>query len=86
MSAELIDPFAPADASALTDDDIERVRDAIQEHRFTDPALFPSVHWIEFAALSALAKDGNPVAVSALRTVEQRAEFGGPLDEPKGVF
>jgi hypothetical protein len=87
MSIQELDPWdRPANlTSPMAEQDVARIRDVIREHRFSNPALFPSIHWVEFAALSALALDGNLVAINALRTVERTAEFGGPLESmPRG--
>lgn len=59
---------------------IDKIRDLIQQRRFDDPAMFPEMHWIEFAALSTLALEGNRTAIKALRLLERRVDFGGPLD------
>lgn len=79
MTAEVFDPYVPR---PIADWEITQVREAIQARQFDDHGLLPEVHWIEFAALTALALDGNEVAVNALRRVHQRADFGGPLTEP----
>lgn len=92
MSAELIDPFAPAKHEPpLTPEEVEAIGDEIRAHQFDDRALIPELHAIGFAALVDIACGvGMPYmpasqATQAVRRMLQRAKWGGPLESmPRG--
>ena len=85
MSAELVDPFAPAKAMDL--DEYDAIRDAVTAARFDDKALLPEALDTALQALGVIAvsrrSEDAQFAAQTLRRICQRAVTGVPMYEPQ---
>lgn len=86
--SDLVDPFA-THQPALTEAEMELLTASVFNEPWTDPARHPECLKIAWDALINIACGvGDPYsptddARAALRRMAQRADFGGPLDEPQ---
>ena len=71
MSAELVDPFAPANREPMTQDEYDRIRDDIRTAYLRGPWMLPALVNQAVAALGVLAQTGveadNQFATQTLR-------------------
>lgn len=93
LEAAEFDTFGEQDKGAgdwplATPEEVEAIREVVFGEPWTDLARYPECLEIAFAALAAIAVLDNPVAfdaTQALRRMQRRAKFGGPLDEDRAL-
>lgn len=84
MSAELVDPFAPATHEPMTLKEYDAIRDDGQEAVLTDRAYLPDAYQFLLRSLGTLAQtshDPDGYAARVLRELRMRAKDGIPMNE-----
>jgi hypothetical protein len=87
MSAELVDPFAPA-PEAMSEERYQDLWDKTRSAVLDDKTYLPEVYAYLFGRIGARAKtpglDDDGWAAATLETIALRAESGIPMFEPQG--
>lgn len=84
MSAELVDPFAPAVREPMTLEEYDEIRDDGQGAVLTDRAYLPDAYQFLLRSLGALAQtshDPDGFAARVLRELRTRANDGIPMSD-----